>query len=118
MPSTKPGGTKLEFTIPLKHVSLITGGSCIGNPGPGGWARILRFGAHFKELFGFDPNTTNNRMDHMAPIQGLLSLNEPCESQSPPAPNMLARASPSGPRAGGAAIGGKRIGPFATPGSG
>jgi len=63
----------------MKRVSLITDGSCLGNPGPGGWACILRFGAHSKELFGYDPNTTNNRMELMAPIQGLLSLKEPCE---------------------------------------
>jgi ribonuclease HI len=63
----------------LKRVSLITDGSCLGNPGPGGWACILRFGARHKELFGYDPSTTNNRMELMAPIQGLLALKEPCE---------------------------------------
>jgi len=63
----------------MKRVSLITDGSCLGNPGPGGWACILRFGARHKELFGFDANTTNNRMELMAPIQGLLALKEPCE---------------------------------------
>jgi ribonuclease HI len=64
---------------PLKRVSLISDGSCLGNPGPGGWACILRFGAHHKELFGHDPHTTNNRMELMAPIQGLLALKEPCQ---------------------------------------
>jgi len=63
----------------VKRVSLITDGSCLGNPGPGGWACILRFGAVKKELFGYDPQTTNNRMELMAPIQGLLALKEPCE---------------------------------------
>ncbi|SPF36268.1 ribonuclease HI, degrades RNA of DNA-RNA hybrids (modular protein) [Candidatus Sulfopaludibacter sp. SbA4] len=63
----------------MKKVSLITDGSCLGNPGPGGWACILRFGAVKKELFGYDPHTTNNRMELMAPIQGLLALKEPCE---------------------------------------
>lgn len=63
----------------MKRVSLITDGSCIGNPGPGGWACILRFGGAHKELFGYDPHTTNNRMELMAPIQGLLALKEPCE---------------------------------------
>jgi len=63
----------------VKKVSLITDGSCLGNPGPGGWACILRFGAAAKELFGYDPHTTNNRMELMAPIQGLLALKEPCE---------------------------------------
>lgn len=55
----------------MKKVSLITDGSCLGNPGPGGWACILRFGGVKKEFFGFDPHTTNNRMELMAPIQGL-----------------------------------------------
>src|SRR5581483_95383 len=63
----------------LKRVSLITDGSCLGNPGPGGWACILRYGAVKKELFGYDPETTNNRMELMAAIQGLLALKEPCE---------------------------------------
>ena len=63
----------------MKRVSLITDGSCLGNPGPGGWACLLRFGGVKKELFGFDSHTTNNRMELMAPIQGLLALKEPCE---------------------------------------
>ena len=54
-------------------------GSCLGNPGPGGWACILRFGAIKKELFGYDAHTTNNRMELMAAIQGLLAFKEPCE---------------------------------------
>jgi ribonuclease HI len=62
----------------MKKVSLITDGSCLGNPGPGGWACILRFGVATKELFGYDPQTTNNRMELTAPIQGLLALKEPC----------------------------------------
>jgi ribonuclease HI len=62
----------------MKNVSLITDGSCLSNPGPGGWACILRFGRVEKELFGFDPHTTNNRMELMAPIQGLLALKESC----------------------------------------
>jgi ribonuclease HI len=63
----------------VKRVSLITDGSCLGNPGPGGWAAILRFGEKKKEFFGYDPHTTNNRMELMAPIQGLLAIKEPCE---------------------------------------
>jgi ribonuclease HI len=63
----------------VKRVLLITDGSCLGNPGPGGWACVLRFGRIAKELFGYDPHTTNNRMELMAPIQGLLALKEPCE---------------------------------------
>ena len=46
----------------MKSVTLITDGSCLGNPGPGGWAAILRHGEHKKELSGSDPQTTNNRM--------------------------------------------------------
>jgi ribonuclease HI len=52
----------------VKKLALITDGACIGNPGPGGWACVLRFGAVKKELFGFDPRTTNNRMELMAAI--------------------------------------------------
>jgi ribonuclease HI len=63
----------------MKKVSLATDGSCLGNPGPGGWACVLRFGGVKRELFGFDPDTTNNRLELMAPIQGLLALKEPCE---------------------------------------
>jgi ribonuclease HI len=63
----------------MKKASLITDGSCLGNPGPGGWACILRFGAVKKELFGYDPGTTNNRMELMAAIQGLFAFKEPCE---------------------------------------
>jgi ribonuclease HI len=63
----------------VKRASLITDGSCLGNPGPGGWACILRYGAVKKEFFGHDPHTTNNRMELMAAIQGLLAFKEPCE---------------------------------------
>ena len=63
----------------MKRVQLITDGACIGNPGPGGWACILRFGEKRKELFGSEPHTTNNRMEIMAAIKGLGALREPCE---------------------------------------
>jgi ribonuclease HI len=63
----------------LKQITLITDGSCLGNPGPGGWAAILRYGGKKKELVGSDPQTTNNRMELMAVIEGLNALNEPCE---------------------------------------
>ena len=58
---------------------MITDGSCLGNPGPGGWAAILRFGSKKKELSGGDPETTNNRMEMTAVLEGLNALNEPCE---------------------------------------
>ena len=62
----------------MKQVQLITDGACLGNPGKGGWACILRFGAHKREMFGFDPQTTNNRMELTAAIEGLKRLKEPC----------------------------------------
>jgi ribonuclease HI len=61
-----------------KRVTLITDGACIGNPGPGGWACILRYGEHKKELYGSEPKTTNNRMELKAVIAGLSALKEPC----------------------------------------
>lgn len=63
----------------MKRVQIITDGACIGNPGPGGWACILRHGAHKRELFGYSPHTTNNRMEITAAIEGLRALKEPCE---------------------------------------
>ena len=63
----------------MKQVRLITDGSCIGNPGPGGWAAILRFGKHKKELSGAEARTTNNRMEMTAVLEGLKALREPCE---------------------------------------
>ena len=63
----------------MKKVTLITDGSCLGNPGPGGWAAILRFGPQTKELSGGEPETTNNRMEMTAVIEGLKVLKEPCE---------------------------------------
>ncbi len=63
----------------MKRVQLITDGSCRGNPGPGGWAGILRFNGHKREIFGSAPQTTNNRMELTAAIEGLRALKEPCE---------------------------------------
>ena len=62
----------------MKQLQLITDGACLGNPGPGGWACILRFGAQNKEMFGCEPQTTNNRMELTAAIEGLRALREPC----------------------------------------
>ena len=59
-------------------VEIWTDGGCKPNPGPGGWAAILRFGAHEKELTGAEPATTNNRMELLAVIQALNSLKRPC----------------------------------------
>jgi ribonuclease HI len=58
---------------------MFTDGACKGNPGPGGWGVILRFGAHEKELSGAEGLTTNNRMELQAAIAGLLALTRPCE---------------------------------------
>lgn len=63
----------------MKKVQLITDGACIGNPGPGGWACILRYGSHKKELWGSEPKTTNNRMELTAAVRGLAALKEDCE---------------------------------------
>ena len=62
----------------MKHVQLITDGACLGNPGKGGWACILRFGEHKREIFGSAPQTTNNRMELTAAIEGLKRLKESC----------------------------------------
>lgn len=59
-------------------VELFTDGSCSGNPGPGGWAALLRFGKAEKELCGGESATTNNRMELMAAIAGLEALHRPC----------------------------------------
>lgn len=63
----------------MKRVEIFTDGACKGNPGPGGWAAILRMGKHEKEISGSDPDTTNNRMEMTAVIRGLNALIEPCE---------------------------------------
>lgn len=62
----------------MKQVDIFTDGACKGNPGPGGWAAILRMGAHEKELTGGQVATTNNRMEMTAILRGLSALNEPC----------------------------------------
>ena len=62
----------------MKKVQLITDGACSGNPGPGGWAAILRYGDKKKELWGCEPHTTNNRMELRAAIEGLRALKERC----------------------------------------
>ena len=63
----------------MKKIQLITDGACIGNPGPGGWAAVLRYNGTKKEIYGCEPHTTNNRMELRAAIEGLRTLNEECE---------------------------------------
>lgn len=65
----------------VKSVNIYTDGACSGNPGPGGWAAILEFGPHKKELSGGMPQTTNNRMELFAVISGLGALKERCDVQ-------------------------------------
>ena len=62
----------------MKHAILFTDGSCFGNPGPRGWACLLRCGSVEKEFVGTEPYTTNNRMELQAVIAGLAALNERC----------------------------------------
>ena len=62
----------------LSEVEVFTDGACRGNPGPGGWAAILRYRRTEKDLSGFVPDTTNNRMEMMAAIAGLEALKRPC----------------------------------------
>ena len=63
----------------MKKVCIYTDGACSGNPGPGGWAAILRYNGHEKELSGGERETTNNRMELMAVISALTALKESCE---------------------------------------
>ncbi|WP_256645399.1 ribonuclease HI [Thermomonas paludicola] len=62
-----------------KRVEIHTDGACLGNPGPGGWAALLRWRGIERELVGGDAQTTNNRMELMAAIAALETLREPCE---------------------------------------
>jgi ribonuclease HI len=62
----------------MKQVDIFTDGACSGNPGPGGWAAILRHGEVEKEISGFDKHTTNNKMEMTAVIEALKRLKEPC----------------------------------------
>jgi ribonuclease HI len=62
----------------LQLVEIATDGACKGNPGPGGWGAVLRFGETEKELSGGEPLTTNNRMELTAAVQALNALKRPC----------------------------------------
>jgi len=63
----------------MNRVEIFTDGACRGNPGPGGWGALLRFGDDEKELCGGESDTTNNRMELMAVIQALSALKRPCD---------------------------------------
>lgn len=59
-------------------VEIATDGACKGNPGPGGWGAVIRYGTHEKELAGGEPDTTNNRMELIAAVEALNALKKPC----------------------------------------
>lgn len=63
----------------MKELEIYTDGACSGNPGPGGWGAVLIYKGTEKELSGFENNTTNNRMELLAPIVSLENLKEPCK---------------------------------------
>ncbi len=62
----------------MKQIEIHTDGACLGNPGPGGWAALLRYGTKEREIAGGETLTTNNRMELMAAIAALEVLSEPC----------------------------------------
>ena len=63
----------------MKQITIFSDGACSGNPGPGGWGAILRYGAHEKEISGGEAATTNNRMELTGVLSALRLLKEPCE---------------------------------------
>jgi ribonuclease HI len=63
----------------MKLVEIFTDGACRGNPGPGGWGVLMRYGAEERSLFGGEQETTNNRMELIAVIEGLAALTQPCQ---------------------------------------
>lgn len=63
----------------MPTIEIYTDGACRGNPGPGGWGAVLRSGAHVKELFGGEQDTTNNRMEMTAVVNALKALKKPSE---------------------------------------
>ena len=65
--------------MPLKSVTIHTDGACEGNPGPGGWAAVLAYGQHRREISGGELATTNNRMEILAAVEALACLKEACE---------------------------------------
>jgi ribonuclease HI len=71
--------SRTKYNLFLKHIIIYTDGACSGNPGPGGWAAILKFGPHERVITGDDPQTTNNRMELTAALESLRTLTEPCQ---------------------------------------
>lgn len=68
----------MKSTVIKKNIIVSTDGACSGNPGPGGYAAILRFGEHEKVITGYEPDTTNNKMELMALIEATKALKMPC----------------------------------------
>ena len=66
------------FLLMKKKVTIYTDGACSGNPGPGGWGALLMYGSSTREISGYAPATTNNRMELSAAIEALEALKEPC----------------------------------------
>ena len=62
----------------MKEITIYTDGACSGNPGPGGWAAVLFYNGHEKEISGGEKNTTNQRMEMKAALEALAALKEPC----------------------------------------
>ncbi|EPZ42965.1 ribonuclease HI [Alicyclobacillus acidoterrestris] len=69
----------MSDTEASKQVIIYTDGACSKNPGPGGWAAVLKYGEHIKEVSGGEPHTTNQRMEIMAVIGALRVLKQPCD---------------------------------------
>ena len=63
----------------MEILQIYTDGACSGNPGPGGWAAVLLFGSARKEISGFEPETTNNRMELRAAVEGLRAVKKNCQ---------------------------------------
>jgi ribonuclease HI len=70
---------KKASTKPADIVEIFADGACSGNPGPGGYGAILKYGQNIKELSGYETDTTNNRMEMMAVIEALRQLKRPCK---------------------------------------
>jgi ribonuclease HI len=75
----RPDAAAARPAIPKPEVVIYSDGACKGNPGPGGWGAWLVSGGHEKELWGGEPNTTNNRMEMTAVIEALASLKRSCK---------------------------------------
>ena len=78
MPRTQNPDSTSADQKPAKKVEIYTDGSCSPNPGPGGWGALLRYGENEKELSGYAPQTTNNRMELTAVVEALRAIKRPC----------------------------------------